>query len=150
MEDQIQSAGNYYHTLDAKGRLIIPAKIREILGEEIYIGRGAGGCLYVFNREGVEAHVKKFEHLPIESDMKAKSIYRYYVQNIQSYTMDKQGRICLPPHVRKYSGLEKDVVLVTSAKNIELWDRDKWEELNNIPFDELLPGGEAELANYLI
>ena len=119
----------YNHTLDTKGRLIIPAKFRETLGEEFVISKGMDGCLFVYAGDDWNAFEQKLTSLPL-INKEARQFARF-LAGAATVEVDKQGRILLPAHLREFAGLEKDVVLVGVGSRVEIWSKDKWEAMNS-------------------
>ena len=117
--------GEYNHTIDAKGRLIVPAKFREQLGEAFVITNGNDGCLNIYTNEDWEAFLEKLSLLPNNRDKR--EIVRAFVSKANTVEVDKQGRILVSPALREHAGLEKDVVLAGVIDKIEVWDKDRWE-----------------------
>lgn len=115
----------YNHTLDTKGRLIVPTKFRETLGEEFVACKGLDHCLYLYSMEDWEAFEKQLSALPLTSS-KARKFVRFFASGSSVVEVDKQGRILLPPSLRTYAGLEKDVVLAGALHRVEIWDKDSW------------------------
>ena len=124
----------YNHTLDTKGRLIIPAKFRETLGEEFVISKGMDGCLFVYAGDDWNAFEQKLTSLPL-INKEARQFARFFLAGAATVEVDKQGRILLPAHLREFAGLEKDVVLVGVGSRVEIWSKDKWLEANT--FDDM-------------
>ncbi len=122
--------GEYNHTLDVKGRLIIPSKYREDLGEEFVISRGMDGCLFVYSNPAWEAMEQKLVSLPTLTNKDARFFARFFLSGASTVEVDKQGRILLPAHLREFAGLDKDVVLVGAGNRIEIWSKDKWNDIN--------------------
>ena len=118
--------GEYNHTIDAKGRLIVPAKFREQLGEAFVITNGNDGCLNIYTREDWETFLEKLQLLPNNGD--SRKLKRKLVAQANDVELDKQGRILVPPALREHAGLSKDVVLAGVIDKIEIWDKDRWEE----------------------
>lgn len=118
--------GEYNHTIDAKGRLIVPAKFREQLGEAFVITNGNDGCLNIYTREDWETFLEKLQLLPNNGD--SRKLKRKLVAQANDVELDKQGRILVPPALREHAGLCKDVVLAGVIDKIEVWDKDRWEE----------------------
>ena len=125
----------YNHTLDTKGRLIIPAKFREILGEEFVISKGMDGCLFVYANDDWNAFEQKLTSLPL-INKEARQFARFFLAGAATVEVDKQGRILLPPVLREYANLTKDVVLVGVLSRVEIWDKDRWQE-NTYDEDEM-------------
>ena len=131
--------GEYSHTVDAKGRLIIPLKFREQLGEECIVTRGLDGCLFIFESGEWEAYEEKLRKLPM-TNKNARSFVRFRSGGATPCEFDKQGRILLPATLRKFAGIEKDVILAGLPNRIEVWSEQKWNENNNyeeIDMDEI-------------
>ncbi len=119
--------GTYNHTVDAKGRLIMPAKFREQLGESFVVSRGMDGCLFVHTNEGWQAFEEKLKNLPMMSK-DARRFQRFFNAGADNVELDKQGRVLLSQTHREFAGLDKDVVLAGVGDRIEIWSREKWED----------------------
>ena len=131
--------GEYNHTVDTKGRLIIPSKFREKLGDECIVTRGLDGCLFVFPMKEWENYEEKLKQLPM-TNKNARSFVRFLTAGATSCEFDKQGRVLIPATLRKFAGIEKDVVLAGLLNRIEIWSEEKWNENNNyeeIDMDEI-------------
>ena len=122
--------GEYNHTIDAKGRLIIPAKFREALGEEFILTRGLDGCLSIYPMDEWKSFEEKLKALPL-TDKNARAFLRFFVSGATSCELDKQGRILVPSTLREFAGLEKEVVLTGNLTRIEVWSKEKWIENSN-------------------
>ncbi len=119
----------YNHTIDAKGRLIIPSKFRELLGEEFVVSRGMDGCLFVYTNEDWIAFEQKVRELPM-INKEARWFSRFFLAGAAQVELDKQGRILLPVKLREFAELDKDVVLVGVGSRIEIWSKDKWDTMS--------------------
>lgn len=131
--------GEYSHTIDTKGRLIIPSKFREELGETFVVTKGLDGCLFVFSDEEWKAFEIKLKSLPL-TNKNARQFARFFVAGAMPCELDKQGRILLPATLREFAGLEKDVVLTGMLNRIEIWSKEKWNEnnsLDDVAMDEI-------------
>lgn len=117
--------GEYNHTIDAKGRLIVPAKFREKLGEEFVVTKGLDGCLFVYPNEEWRAIEEKFRTTPLTTK-DARKFSRFFFAGAASCEVDKQGRILLPSVLREFAGLEKDVVLAGVLNRVEIWSKERW------------------------
>ena len=124
----------YNHTIDAKGRLIIPSKFRDALGEEFVISKGMDGCLFVYANDDWNAFEQKLTALPL-INKEARQFARFFLAGAAQVELDKQGRILVPASLREFAGLDKDVVLVGVGSRIEIWNKDKWAEANT--FDDM-------------
>lgn len=119
----------YNHTLDAKGRLIIPSKFREALGEEFVVSKGMDGCLFVYANDDWNAFEQKLTSLPL-INKDARQFARFFLAGAAQVEVDKQGRILLPAGLRDFAGLDKEVVLVGVGSRIEIWSKEKWENIS--------------------
>ena len=118
--------GEYNHTIDAKGRLIIPAKFREVLGDEFVVTKGMDGCLFVFDNSEWQVFAEKLRSLPM-IDKEVRQFTRFFLAGVASVEVDKQGRILLPSVLRDFAGITKDTVLIGVGSRIEIWSKDRWE-----------------------
>ena len=132
--------GEYNHSIDAKGRLIIPSKFRDMLGDEFVVTKGLEGCLFVFEKYEFESFMDKLNE---KSDLEAKvrKIKRFFISGAQEMEPDKQGRMLVPPTLREYAGLEKEVVFAGVGGHIEIWDKSKWDDVTS--FDDINDIAEA-------
>lgn len=119
----------YNHTIDPKGRLIIPAKFRDQLGDEFVVTKGMDGCLFVFTNSDWSAFEEKLTSLPL-TNKPARKFARHFLSGAAEVELDKQGRILLPSNLREHAGLEKDVVLVGVGSRIEIWSKAAWDDEN--------------------
>ena len=120
--------GEYRHTIDAKGRLAMPAKLRDELGEHFTVTKGLDGCLFVYpdaEWASLEARIRS-----LGNGEKARRIKRYYCANAFDAQLDAQGRILIPGNLREFACLEKDVTVVGLLDHAEIWDTEKWNEYN--------------------
>lgn len=122
--------GRYNHTIDPKGRLSIPSKYREILGDEFVVSKGMDDCLYVYANEDWKVFEGKLASLPLMSE-EARQFARFFLSGAQPVTVDKQGRILMPQDLRDFAGLEKDVVLAGMGSRIEIWSLERWKANND-------------------
>ena len=128
--------GEYNHSIDAKGRLIVPSKFREALGDTFFVTKGLDGCLSVYPTEEWKIFESKLRSLPI-TNKNARKFTRFFLAGASECEIDKQGRILIPAPLREYAGLVKDAVLVGVSSRIEIWSRDKWAEINDIDVDDM-------------
>ncbi len=118
--------GTYEHGLDAKGRVIVPAKLRDDLGESFVVTLGLDGCLFAYPQNEWEGFIDKLNKLP--GNKEGRKLLRHFLANAAPCEVDKQGRTLIPAKLREYAGLEKDVVFVGVLAKIEIWSRERWEE----------------------
>ena len=121
--------------MDAKGRLIVPAKFRDQLGDEFMVTRGLDGCLFVYTQDEWHSMEERFREIPMTSK-NARKFSRFLFAGAVNCEVDKQGRILLPPVLREYAGIQKDVVLAGVLNRIEIWDKTRWDE-NTYDEDEM-------------
>ncbi|PXV89515.1 division/cell wall cluster transcriptional repressor MraZ [Lachnotalea glycerini] len=121
--------GEYNHSIDAKGRLIMPSKFREALGDEFVVTKGLDGCLFVYPIDEWQAFEEKLKTLPL-TNKNARQFSRFFLAGAATCEVDKQGRILLPSVLREFAQLNKDVVLVGVLSRIEIWSKSKWIESN--------------------
>ncbi len=119
--------GQYNHTIDPKGRLILPAKFREILGEEFVVTKGLDGCLFVYPKDEWAKIEEKFREVPLTTK-DARKFSRFFFSGAAPCELDKQGRVLLPQVLREYAELEKEVVVAGVLNRIEIWDSTKWSD----------------------
>ena len=117
--------GKYKHTVDPKGRLFVPSKLREELGESFYVTLGLDHCLSVYTEEGWQAIVEKYNALPISQARKM----RFLFANAAHCEPDKQGRFLIPTTLRDYAGLKQEVTFIGQAGHAEIWDTEAYERL---------------------
>ena len=118
--------GEYNHTIDAKGRLIIPSKFREVLGDEFVVTKGMDGCLFVFDHPEWQAFEEKLHGLPM-IDKEARQFTRFFLAGAASVEVDKQGRVLIPAVLREFAGITKDAVLVGVGSRVGSWSKERWE-----------------------
>jgi MraZ protein len=119
--------GEFQHTVDAKGRLIVPAKLREGLGERFIATKGLESCLFVFPPQEWETFGEKLRSLPLASGA-ARAFTRLFFSGATECEVDPQGRILLPANLREYAGIDKDVVIVGVSNRVEIWATSAWED----------------------
>lgn len=137
--------GEYKHTIDAKGRIIVPAKYRENLGDEFVATLGLDGCLFLYPGSEWEDFAMKLKNLP--SDANTRMLQRHFMSRAMEMTVDKQGRILIPAKLREYAALDKEVVFVGNINRVELWDKDQWDVVSEAMEHEEI---QQSLENYNI
>ena len=129
--------GEYEHSLDAKGRLIMPSKLRDDIGEKFIITKGLDGCLFAFSIEEWKIFEQKLRSLPI-SNKDARAFSRFFFAGAMDCEIDKQGRFLISSNLREFAGLTKEVVIVGMDSRIEIWSKDKWQKCDeDISADEI-------------
>lgn len=120
-------SGEYSHNLDAKGRVIMPSKLREELGESFYVTKGFEGCLAVYSAEEFEKLGAAIQSLP-GNMREARRLQRVIITGAHLCEADKQGRFVVPPTLREFAALDKELVIVGNGNHAEIWDAAKWNE----------------------
>ncbi|GAA0135896.1 division/cell wall cluster transcriptional repressor MraZ [Paenibacillus sp. YSY-4.3] len=119
--------GEFQHSIDDKGRIIIPAKFRDLLGASFVVTRGLDQCLFVYPMQEWQVLEQKLKALPLmKSD--ARAFTRFFFSGATECEWDKQGRVNLPGNLRQYAKLEKDCVVLGVSNRVEIWSRDTWEQ----------------------
>ena len=119
--------GEFKHNIDAKGRLIMPAKFREALGDTFIVTRGLDGCLFGYPLSQWELLQEKLKQLPL-AKKDARAFTRFFYSAAMEAELDKQGRINIPQTLLDYAKIEKECRIVGVADRIEIWSNEKWEE----------------------
>ena len=130
----IMFMGEYNHTLDAKGRITIPAKFRDTLGDSFVVTKGMDGCLFVFDNNEWEVFSEKLHSLPI-LDKETRQFTRFFLSGADTVSVDKMGRILLPQNLRDFADITHDVVLAGIGSRIEIWSRERWD--GTVTFDDM-------------
>ena len=119
--------GTYEHSIDAKGRLFIPAKLREKLGSSFIITKGLDGCLFVYSAEAWDVLEEKINQLPMS---RSRNLQRFFFSSAADCAPDSQGRVLIPQNLREYAGLQKEVTVIGVSGRVEIWDKRRWQEYN--------------------
>jgi MraZ protein len=119
--------GEYHHSIDNKGRLIIPSKFREDLGELFIITRGLDQCLFGYPLSEWKILEEKLKGLPL-TKKDARAFTRFFFSGATESELDKQGRVNLPAPLLQYAKLEKDCVILGVSNRIEIWSKQIWED----------------------
>lgn len=129
--------GEYEHSLDAKGRLIMPAKLRQDMGEKFIVTKGLDGCLFAFSQTEWNNFEEKLKGLPL-SDKNARNFVRFFLSGATECEIDKQGRFLIPTNLRISANLEKDAIIIGVGTRIEIWNKETWEKCDEeISADEI-------------
>ena len=122
--------GEFEHSLDVKGRLIMPAKIREDIGDSFIITKGLDGCLFGFSKNEWNNFEEKLKTLPL-TNKNARDFVRFFLSGATECDVDKQGRFLISSNLREYANLEKEAVITGVGTRIEIWNKDKWKAYNS-------------------
>lgn len=131
--------GEYNHTIDGKGRVSVPAKYREQLGDSFILTKGLDNCLFIYPLEEWKIMENKLKQLPL-TNKDARAFVRFFFSGATECELDNQGRIRIPNNLREYANLEKEAVMIGVATRIEVWSSSEWQEYNsdaNLSYDEI-------------
>jgi len=131
--------GEYNHNLDTKGRVSVPSKFREDLGESFIVTKGLDNCLFVYSKKEWETFETKLKSLPI-TNTNARNFIRFFFSGATECEIDKLGRINIPQILRDYAGLKKDISIIGVSTRVEIWDKEKWNNYtspDNMDVDEI-------------
>ena len=131
--------GEYEHSVDAKGRVIMPAKLREDIGEKFIVTKGLDGCLFAYSRVEWNNFEEKLKTLPL-TNKNARDFVRFFLSGAVECEIDKQGRFLIPSNLRTYATLEKEIIIIGVGTRIEIWNREEWKKYSsdeNISADEI-------------
>ncbi len=122
----------YDRQLDERGRIILPAKLRDKVLPCVYITRSPSDkCLHMYTAEGWERMSQKLRELPTATDVNAAAFVRLFFGKASECEIDKQGRVTISPRLSDFAGLKKDIVLVGANTRMEIWDKENWECYQN-------------------
>ena len=123
--------GEHDHTIDRKGRLIIPSRFRQVLkdhyGDRCVATRGLDRCLFLFPEDEWRTQESKFRALSF-TKQEARRFNRFYFSGAVELNFDRQGRVLIPQYLKEYAGIKRDVVLVGVSNRIEIWDKEEWKK----------------------
>lgn len=129
--------GEYSHSLDTKGRLIMPAKLRQDIGEKFILTKGLDGCLFAFSQTEWLNFEEKLKSLPL-SDKNARNFVRFFLSGATECEIDKQGRFLIPTNLRIAGNLEKEAIIIGVGTRLEIWNKETWEKCDQeISADEI-------------
>lgn len=138
--------GEYHHSIDEKGRIIIPSKFREELGDSFVVTRGLDGCLFIYPKNEWENIVKKYKELPNVKD--ARNFMRFFLSGAVNTEFDKQGRININTPLIHYAGLNKDCVIIGVNDRLEIWSKERWEDFMNQNEDNFSDMADNLFSNF--
>lgn len=131
--------GEYEHNVDAKGRIIMPAKLREDIGDKFIITKGLDGCLFAYSLVEWANFEEKLKALPL-AQKNARNFVRFFLSGAVECEIDKQGRFLIPANLREHAGLDKEIVIIGVGTRLEIWNREVWKTYSsddNISADEI-------------
>lgn len=121
--------GEFNHSIDTKGRVIVPSKFREELGKKFIVTKGMDGCLFIYTSQAWDAYVDKLSHLPT-TNANARRFVRLVTAGATECEPDGNGRITIPPNLRAFAGIKKEIVTIGANDRVEIWDKQRWDEYN--------------------
>lgn len=130
----IMFMGEYNHTVDSKGRIIVPSKFRDKLGENFVITKNLDHCLAIYDRENWEKLQPKLAEMTILSEA-SRTLRRMIVGSATEADTDKQGRVLLPAPLREYAKIDKEAVMIGNIDHIEIWSKEEWKKAQEIDAD---------------
>ena len=128
--------GDYQHTLDAKGRVSLPAKFRDAMTGKLVIAKGFEDCLYVYPADEYAKFVDRLMERD-DFDPRFRKVRRFFTTGAVETGLDAAGRVNIPPHLREYAGLSKDVSVTGNGNRIEIWDAGTWSEYSRGAGDQV-------------
>lgn len=128
--------GEYHHSIDDKGRLIIPSKFREELGEKFIVTRGIENCLFVYSEDNWQKIVSKLETLPF-TKRDARQFVRFFLSGATVAELDKQGRINITSPLISYANIKKECVIIGTGDRLEIWSEESWNDFFNSAKDNM-------------
>jgi len=131
--------GEYEHNIDAKGRIIMPAKLKDDIGEKFVITQGLDGCLFAYSQSEWKNFEEKLRTFPL-TNKDARALKRFFLARAMECEIDKQGRFLISSNLREFACLQKEVVIIGVLDKIEIWSKDRWQEYSkeeNMAADEI-------------
>ena len=127
--------GDVYHTIDPKGRYIVPARFREALGDKFYITRGLDNCLFVYSAEAWQVRLQALERLSVTKASQRRFL-RKFLKGATEVEVDKQGRVLIPPSLREHAQLERDIITMGMSDRLEIWSEAVWQKYDDDADDD--------------
>jgi MraZ protein len=135
--------GEFRHNVDPKGRLFMPAKFRDDLGENFIVTKGLDNCLFVYSIGEWKVLEGKIRALPLA---RSRDLQRFFFSGATEVEADKQGRILLPQNLRGYASLEKDAMIIGASNRVEIWNPDKWQSACEKLTSDMIADAMTELG----
>ncbi len=120
--------GSYNHSMDAKGRVAVPAQFRDELGTSFFVRQEQEKCLALYSKSEWNAFYEKIEKLPQITNPEVRKLQRFFLGLAKEVQADAQGRVLIAPELRKYAGLKKEIVMIGVGNHVEIWDKATWEQ----------------------
>lgn len=125
--------GTYTQSVDTKGRMAFPAKLREAVGESIVLTKGVGGCIFAYTQTVFAEKAEKLNALPMSKALTLQRVFMAYAADVEA---DKQGRVLIPARLRELAGIEGEAVVIGVSDHCEIWAPDRWQKLGDSISDE--------------
>ena len=122
--------GEYEHTVDVKGRIIMPSKLRENIGEKFIITKGLDKCLFAYSKSEWANFEEKLKTLPL-TNKNARDFVRFFLSGAVECEIDKQGRFLIPANLREHATLDKEIVIIGVGTRLEIWNKELWTSYSN-------------------
>lgn len=135
--------GSFTQSMDVKGRMSFPIKLREILGEQFVVTRGIGGCLFAYSTDVFEEMAGRIQALQMGSG--GIELQRFFLSWASDVVADKQGRILIPQNLREFAKLDKEIIVTGVGNRAEIWDKAIWDNLNESIDEDNIMALMAEL-----
>ena len=131
--------GEYEHSVDVKGRIIMPSKLRENIGEKFIVTKGLDKCLFAYSKSEWANFEEKLKTLPL-TNKNARDFVRFFLSGAVECEIDRQGRFLVPSNLRAYANIDKEIVIIGVGTRLEIWDKSAWTNYSseeNISADEI-------------
>ncbi len=131
--------GEYEHSVDVKGRIIMPSKLRENIGEKFIVTKGLDKCLFAYSKSEWANFEEKLKTLPL-TNKNARDFVRFFLSGAVECEIDRQGRFLVPANLRTYANIDKEIVIIGVGTRLEIWNKSSWTEYSseeNISADEI-------------
>ena len=131
--------GEYEHSVDVKGRIIMPSKLRENIGEKFIVTKGLDKCLFAYSKSEWANFEEKLKTLPL-TNKNARDFVRFFLSGAVECEIDRQGRFLVPANLRTYANIDKEIVIIGVGTRLEIWNKDSWTNYSseeNISADEI-------------
>ena len=138
--------GEYHHNIDDKGRLTIPSKFRDDLGEKFVITRGLENCLFAYSLEDFQKIVAELQKIPF-TKKDARQFMRFFLSGATTVEFDKQGRINISSPLISYAGLKKECIIIGTGDRLEIWSSDNWNDFFDTTKDNMSDIAENLFSN---
>ncbi|MDP4109017.1 MAG: division/cell wall cluster transcriptional repressor MraZ [Bacillota bacterium] len=134
--------GEFQHTIDAKGRLFVPAKFREELTDRFVVTKGLDNCLFVYSKQNWDVLEEKIRALPLSKA----NLQRFFLSSAVECELDTQGRILIPQSLRDHAFLTREVAVIGVSSRAEIWDLKRWNDYNSVMTSEKIAEAMEEIG----